>query len=276
MKFQTLFVPTDFSEAADNSANYAIALAQELKASVILYHAYHIPVPTPEMPIMVISPQQLEKDNLQRLDHLRNKLLKKSGAKVHIECVCSPGFAADEITDISEARKADLIVMGISGSGPFAHALLGSVTTNMLRKISTPLLIVPEKAKFKGLSKIAFACDYEFGISPKTISKLKDFVKIFRAHLLVVGIREPQGELTATSINDGHFLEMELHGIPHSVFSPMNSDVTAGLLEFEDSHKVDLLVMVPRKHSFFSRIFHASNTKEMVFHSHTPILALRE
>jgi hypothetical protein len=34
--------------------------------------------------------------------------------------------------------------------------------------------------------------------------------------------------------------------------------------------------MVPRKHSFFSRIFHASNTKEMVFHSHTPILALRE
>jgi nucleotide-binding universal stress UspA family protein len=50
---KTILVPTDFSEAAKNAAEYAINLAKVLNTKVTLFHVYHVPLPISEVPIMV-------------------------------------------------------------------------------------------------------------------------------------------------------------------------------------------------------------------------------
>jgi hypothetical protein len=33
---------------------------------------------------------------------------------------------------------------------------------------------------------------------------------------------------------------------------------------------------VPRKHNFFSALFNPSNTKRLLYHTHVPVVAIRE
>ena len=275
MKPFKILIPADFSESSDNAGNYGFLLANDINASVILFHVYHIQVPTAEMPIMVISPQQLEKDNLQRLDHYRNRLMERHINVTNVECRVSSGFAAEEIARFVAEEDIDLIVMGVSDSGKVIHALMGSVTTTVLSNVKIPVLVIPESAKYRKPEKMAFACDYETEITQKALLALKSFVDLFEAHLYLVDIR--LSETVVAGINDGGgLLEDALHGISHSSYSPRSTDVIAGLMEFEKEHNVDLLIMIPRKHSLFSRIFYPSTTKDMVFKTTAPILALKE
>ena len=60
---KTILVPTDFSIAAENAVEYAIGFAKETNASIILFHSYHIPIPPTEVPIMMITSDELQKES---------------------------------------------------------------------------------------------------------------------------------------------------------------------------------------------------------------------
>jgi nucleotide-binding universal stress UspA family protein len=271
---KTILVPTDFSDASKKALEYAAALAKAIQAKLILYHAYHIPVPTTEMPVMIISPEELEKSNTERLESFRLDVLKQDN--VPVENLISPGFAVDEICEIAVEKNVDLIVMGISSSSSLGHVLLGSVTTGVLQDTHKPLLIVPDNTTFSMPRKIAFACDYHNALGAGPVLELKRFVKLFNAELFVIHVAIPDEKIVANEAISGIRLENELDGIPHTLHFPSNPDIVNGLNEFQESHQIDLLVMVPKRHSLLSRIFHRSNTKRMAFHTHVPILALHE
>ena len=271
---KTILVPTDFSEPSKNALEYASSLAKAMQAKLILYHAYHIPVPTTEMPVMIISPEELEKSNLERLEIFRKEVLKDTS--VPVECLISPGFAVDEVCELAEEKNVDLIVMGISASAKLEHVILGSVTTGVLQDTKKPLLVVPDNASFSIPRKIAFACDYNSPVNPSPIKVLKEFVKLFKAELFVIHVGAPDEEVVLAEAISGIRLENELDGIIHTLHFPSNPNIIEGLTEFQESHQIDLLVMIPKRHSLLSRIFHPSNTKRMAFHTHVPILALHE
>jgi nucleotide-binding universal stress UspA family protein len=276
MNIQKILIPVDYSQAATNAATYGCSLAQNLGAKLILYHAYQIPVPTADMPIMVVSPKELEQNNMTRLQVFKDNLQHQENKDVQIECKVTPGFATDEITDFAVEEGVDLIVMGVSGSDRISHFIMGSVTTSVIKHSSKPVLIVPEEAKFKSLSKIALACDSLGGMGDKSLSFLKTMVGKFNSALLVTHITSPTEKVIVGASSDYTRLDAQLSDLPHTLHFPINSNNTDGLLEFEKTNQVDLLVMLPKKHTLLERIFNVSNTRKMAFHSHIPILALHD
>src|SRR5436190_5884559 len=52
-----------------------------------------------------------------------------------------PGDAAKEL--VERSRDFDLLVVGSRGYGPVRHALLGSVTSELLKRAACPVLVVP-------------------------------------------------------------------------------------------------------------------------------------
>jgi len=51
--------------------------------------------------------------------------------------------------------------------------------------------------------------------------------------------------------------------------------VTRILVEiFADDNRIDLLTIIPHYHSFFESLFSKSETRQMVFHTHIPMLLL--
>jgi nucleotide-binding universal stress UspA family protein len=274
---KTILAPTDFSDSSRNAVLYALAIAKKVKASLILYNAYHIPVSVNEMPVMAFAPDELEKVSLQHVQDYCDQLLDGCNAEeVQVRCLSTPGFAVDEIAELAEEQQTDLIIMGISGAGNLGHILLGSVTTGVLKHSLRPLIIVPDKTVFTSYKRIAFAYDGELELAPRIISQLKTFVEIFAAELLVVIVEKDAAAANSSQSRHIENLQNQFAGIRHSLYFSENEDVSEGIEAFNKEHQIDLVVMIPRQHSFFERIFTQSNTSKMAYHTHIPILALHE
>ena len=57
---------------------------------------------------------------------------------------------------------------------------------------------------------------------------------------------------------------------------PLDIDITHALNSFIEKHDADMLVMMPHRHEWLERIFRKSETKDMIFHTHVPVLILPE
>jgi len=143
-----ILAPTDGSRAAQKAARYAVDLAKQLKASVMVLSVIDKrsfigqTVPAAETARHVIEPIE---------DYLREaaegyageikKLCEKTG--VQSKTVITAGHPVEEIVKEAEKSKADLIVMGSHGRSALGAAVLGSVAYGVIHKdTKIPALVV--------------------------------------------------------------------------------------------------------------------------------------
>jgi nucleotide-binding universal stress UspA family protein len=273
---KTILVPTDYSDTANNALQYALELAKFSHAKLILLHAYQIPLPTGEIPVMMISPQELEKDSSIRIKKLEKELISKTSGNIKIESVVRAGFVPDEIMDTAKAKNADLIVMGVTGGSKIEEALMGSSAISVIKHTQTPVLVIPKDARFKKIQKIVLSYDYHDEMKETIMKKFKEFVQLFKAKVLVLNVVTPVEVPTYENAVAGSTIENSLKDIEHTLFFPSSDDITDEINAFADAHQCDWLVMVPHKHKLLAGLFHKSNTKRMAFHTHIPLLALHD
>ncbi len=267
---KTILVPTDFSEAANNAAEYAIKLAKEIKAKVVLLHVYHSSVPPIEAPILVPSYAELQKEK-ERLLHKKSSQLKKN-THVEISYKAKLGMAIEEI--LEEEKSADMIIMGMRKVGKLSEYILGSITTAILGKTTIPVLIVPENAKFKIPKKIAFACDYNPGTNYKTLESLNELITAFKSKLFVVNVKNKQEMVSVEEAGAGLRLEHQISDINHIYNYTENENLVEGIDNFVKGKKADMLAVIPHRHNLLERLFHKSISKTIAFHTDIPLFAL--
>jgi len=133
-----IVVPTDFSVCSMHALRYAERLARRYGAEVVLVHVD---------PTLLVSSDVL----VSRRTALRKELedvvalLGTDGVRTRAEL--RAGAPADEILSAAEREGADLIVMGTRGRTGLAHALLGSVAENVVRRASCPVLTVRDPSR---------------------------------------------------------------------------------------------------------------------------------
>ena len=269
-----ILVPTDYSETASNALKYAVSLATFSNAELILLHIYHIPIPAGDVPVIIISPEELAKDNAERIQKLETYITTLGFPLSRVKFLSEEGMAGDEIPRIGKEQEADMIVMGISGVGALAHAVFGSVSLSVIKNSGMPVLIIPPGAVFKVPEKIALAYNYKKNLHKTILDQVIGLVNAFGAKLYVVDVVETDKMPDYESAVAGITLENALRDVEHDLYFPEAEDVTKGLNEFVDAHQCDWLVMLPHKHSFLYGLFHKSETKSSVFHTHIPLLAI--
>lgn len=55
-----------------------------------------------------------------------------------------------------------------------------------------------------------------------------------------------------------------------------NKDVEEGLTGFAEKNNLDLLIIVPKKHNIFDKLFHKSHTKKLMLETHVPVMSVHE
>lgn len=272
---KTILLPTDFSKAANNAIDYAVEMAKLTQSKMVLFHVYHTPIITSDVPIVIPSLDEMEKQSLSSLDHVKDRIHKKYGSDLSIECKCSCGITVDEINTFAKENAIDMIIMGMQGSGYLVEKIVGSVTTALMKKAACPVLSIDTHVKFKAIKKIVLACDYIETSYKNVLNPLKELAKIFNPHVYVLNV-VPQLEVThtVTEAVEGIKLDHSLEGIEHSFEYSKNEDVVEGINDFVSKNQMDMVVMIPRQHSIFKDIFKRSNTKSVAFHTHVPLLAL--
>ena len=144
----TILVPSDGSKPSQKAAGYAIDLAKQLHASIVilsvidkrLFMAQAVPVSKTAKPIPETAEDYLNGVAEGYAGEIK-KLCEKSGvtAKVSIKM----GYPAEEIVKEAKKSKANLIVMGSRGRSALSATVLGSVSYGVLHNDkSLPVLIV--------------------------------------------------------------------------------------------------------------------------------------
>lgn len=271
---KTILLPTDFSEAALNAGVFAAQLAKETGAELHLFNVFHIPNPLQTLPIELI----VTRDELQ---NATDSELKKTGMSIKekvpdcppIHIASANGHSENEIRAYAHFIHADLIMMGMKGAGKVKEKLIGSTTVSVIEKAEIPVLSVPEHCTFKRFSSILLASDGR-EIPAASINPLKELAKQFNSSIEVCNILPHREEIDKDEVME--LLEKNLTGLRHTFIFPESENIEGFLEKISVEKHPDLLVLIPRKHNFFQRLFGAGHTKKLVFHSRIPILVLHD
>jgi nucleotide-binding universal stress UspA family protein len=270
---KTILVPTDFSDVSQNAINYASELGKFMNAKIILFHVYSFPIITNEA-LMMLGFEEIEKDCLTELKNIETKIHMQYGESLSVECVCKCGIPVDEINLYSSNHKVDLIVMGMQGAGYLTEKIIGSSTTSLIHQSTCPVLVINKEVKYRNIKKITFACDYAEIENNNILKSMIELARIFKSHIYVLNVSESDSFVEPKiEISDFMKLEESLDKIDHTFYYLNDENVVEGVNNFVKEKDMDMVVMIPHKHSILKNIFQESNTKRMAFHSKVPLLA---
>jgi nucleotide-binding universal stress UspA family protein len=144
--FATILAGTDGSDTARTAVHYAIDLARELGARLLLVSAYE-PVSAPrlreeraELPDDARWMAGPREDVLAVLAEAEREA-RQAGVQ-NVEVFARQGHAAGAIIDVAEERRSDLIVVGNKGMTGAKRFLLGSVPNQVSHHAPCSVLIV--------------------------------------------------------------------------------------------------------------------------------------
>ncbi len=143
MQIKTILFPTDFSQGARAAMDYALSLAQDYKAKLILlYVIQDISIAEWYIPSS-ISAADLVADMQKSASREMEKWAAEAGVKVpNVEKLIERGVPFVEIIKVAKERHADLLVIGTHGRTGIDHMLFGSTAEKVVRKSPCPVLTV--------------------------------------------------------------------------------------------------------------------------------------
>jgi nucleotide-binding universal stress UspA family protein len=142
VRIKNILVPVDFSDNAEHVMEYALTIARQFKARILLcfvaqlytdYSDFFIP----QMPVVSIE-DEIDKAAKERM-HL---FVGSYGQDMEIEECVLIGNVAHEIITLAARRQVDLIVMGTHGFQGLEKILFGSVAEKVVKMAPCPVLTV--------------------------------------------------------------------------------------------------------------------------------------
>ncbi|WP_343700743.1 universal stress protein [Chitinophaga sp.] len=274
---KTIIVPTDFSETAYNAARYALGLAQQTGATrVLLYHAYELIVPIPDLPTAVpmVNMEDLKASSLEGLQRMKAELAPAVPAGITVEYRADNHLLAANIDQVCREEGADLIIMGITGGSQLEEILVGSNTVDVVKNSSFPVIVVPTQAVFRPVKKIVFACDLRKVAKTTRKELLHGLLDEFKPELLVLNVQKEGKEHMHPEENQE--LDNMLHNYNPQYHFVDHPNVVEGITGFAEKEGADLLLIIPKKHGLFDSIFKRSHTSRIAFNTHVPLLSIHE
>jgi nucleotide-binding universal stress UspA family protein len=137
---ERILVPVDFSDCSLDALEYAVVMAQQAKASIILLHVLEPVSYGLDFTLSHIrTREQVRESWTKRLKELTSSHLH---SHVAMEFQLRGGLPADSILDSAQTLPCDLIVMGTHGRRGISHTISGSVAEAVLRKSHCPVIAV--------------------------------------------------------------------------------------------------------------------------------------
>lgn len=259
----TVIVPVDFSGTSMNAAKYAAnLLVGHYGVEMILYHAYE-------------KESEADKCNADLLQ-LKDELFANNPVKITVYCEIASDFV-EELEKFARHRKADLVIMGITGKSALAQVFMGSNTLKMAETKACPVLIVPENCTFHDVKNVMLASDFKQVKATTPSGPIKSFLKTFKPSLHIVNVDENH----FVAISEEYEKEREAFKEMFKEFSPefyflRLFDVEEALQLFAEERNIDLMILIQKINSLRHRLFTASISRKLSFQTTIPILIVQE
>jgi nucleotide-binding universal stress UspA family protein len=274
---KTIIIPTDFSPTATNAVNYGADMALAVNASVMLFHVYNIPIALGDVPVALLSVEELKTAAENNIARLKKDLEHVTSGKIKIYTETRLGNVIDELEEVCSKVHPFAVVMGTTGVSAVERTLFGSNTLTAIKHLTCPVICVPKGKEYgKGVQKIGLACDFREVVETTPVSEIKEFVKEFHAQLFVLNVDYDNQQFRPDTPEQSALLHSGLEEVHPEYHFITHKDIEDGINEFAESHNLDLVIAIPKKHKLLEGLFKKSSTKQLVFESKVPVMCVHE
>ena len=274
---KTIIVPTDFSPTATNAMNFAADMAVNINASLMLLHVYQVPLTMTDIPVVLVSSEELRKNTEAKLEEVKNSIKKVTANKIRVYTEVRMGDVADELEEVCKTIQPFAVIMGTRGISGVERVLFGSTALKAIRHLTWPVIVVPPGKEYaRGIKKIGFACDFNKVVETTPIQFIKNMVKEFGAELHVLNVDYENKHFKPETPEESLMLHTLLDGLDPNYHFINHPDIEDGINEFVEKNNIDLLITIPKKHKLLDSLFKHSSTKELIAQSHVPVMCVHE
>jgi nucleotide-binding universal stress UspA family protein len=258
-----IIIPVDFSETSLNAARYGAAmLSGKTNNRLILYTMF--------------KSEDEAATSEQYLQSLKAEM--EQNGVANIETVKELGSdLIDNLGRLAYQKTAELIIMGITEKEEWRQLFASSNTVKMAEQNVCPVMIIPQTAKFNGITNVSLASDFKDVEVTTPVLAIKTILEIFNANLHIVNVdNEHYVALTEEYlIERSKMQKLFAEFNPEFYFIGMN-DFYEAIEQFSKDKNIDLLVIIPKNHSFMNSLFSSSHTKKLAFNTSVPLLAVHQ
>lgn len=264
----TLLVATDFSAAADNALHYAAKLATKLNASLKLLHVYTVPVSMNDMPVLMVSAENLKRNADEGLNRLKEEIA-SNYPTLTVSVESRLGDIRTEIDDICKESAPMAIVIGAHGVSGFERVVFGSTATSIIRHSKIPVIAVPANYHDFATQHLVMATDLQNNHSIP-VDDIKKWVHVLNAQLYLVHI-------TSANTADREEARDLLHRFDD--LKPVyeieySHDLQKGIDTHIKKIGADMLLILPHQHNLMERLFFRQHTEDLVYNASVPVLSI--
>ncbi|GAA4330184.1 universal stress protein [Flaviaesturariibacter amylovorans] len=260
---KTVVVPVDFSENSLATARYAVNMLSGIpEVNTVLYHMY--------------EKANEEEEAYFRLEAMKTEL--SNVAVATISCHAEPGSDFPEsLSRFARHWAASLIVMGLTGKTKLGQIFMTGNTLKLVEKNPCPVMVIPPQAEFTKINNVALTSDFRDVDLTTPVGPIKQVLELFRPALHIVNVNSEH----YVALSE-HFLEQKAR--MNALFSDFKPefyfigtyDFHETINQFVSDKQIDMVITIPRSHSFIDKLFNPNHTKKLVFSSTVPVLAAHE
>ncbi|MFN0083675.1 MAG: universal stress protein [Ferruginibacter sp.] len=267
-----IIVATDFSPASLNAATYAVAMAETINAEILLFHVLEVIANYGEI-IIDINVEDLKRLSENDMTAFKSKLLLNTGYVGKTTSLVRLGVFKNELEDICKTEKPYVVVIGCQGKTAVERIIFGGHAVSLIKSCPWPLIAVPLNAVYKSIKNIGLLYDFKEDLKLSIVEEIKLFVQDFDACIHI---------LNAAREDEFNTEFVHLSGKIEEYFAPLEvkyhffntNDIDESVIKFADRNKIDLLIVLPKHRNMLEQLMHKSHSKQMVLHSHVPVMAL--
>lgn len=273
-----ILLPTDFSSNSLNAVKYAVQLFKDEKCTFYLLNTYtptiyyfeYVPINSNPAGLSVAIKENLLKDLNAIVEKLKTEF---NNANHEFISLAAFNTLILEINEITKEKHIDYIVMGTKGATGAKEILFGSNTVQVIKNAKCPVMAIPGDFSFEKPHEILFPSDYGIDFQEKHVQPIVDIAMshIGRVNILNVSYGY---DLTVEQEKNKKKLDSYFKNIAHLFHRVIDQEIQEAITMFQQKTRVNLLVMINNKHSFFENLFFKSTINQIGFHLNIPFLVI--
>lgn len=300
LDLQRILCPIDFSDHSRHALDHATTMARWYESALTVLYVHPIVPIAASAPGAPVFPPLMAtaRDRDRVLESMRCFAGSGPADEVPMTFEVIEGSAAPAILERARALPSDLIVMGTHGRSGFERLVLGSITEQVLRSASCPVLSVPPRVHGAGhpmppFTRILCAVDF----SDWSLHALHHAMSIAQeadAHLTVLHVMEVPREVQEVLAGDSDVVRDYTAGareerlaklrtvVPDAVraYCTVETLVAEGrpsreILRVATEQESDLIVIGIHSRGAADLLFFGSTAQHVVRAAACPVLTLR-
>jgi nucleotide-binding universal stress UspA family protein len=284
-----ILVPVDYSEYSTQACRYAAKIARKSGFKICFFHAFYSPAfDLIELSGGLQTQQQLRAEVTEKLIENENDDMRKYIDKLYefpefkdidpdrISCEIKAGLAKDEIISLANEIKPEMVVMGTRGADKKTSSIFGSITEVSIKRLSVPVLAIPEDYKFIGdenLRRVVYLTDFDES-DFMSIKKLMQFTKLFNMsiHCIHIGPRNDKWEMLKMDGLKDYFQKIYHESSVECHILENKPDLLQAIDKYVKDNEINLISLTHKKRNLLEKIFKHSVTKKIFYHTEIPLL----